>query len=84
MARNLIMCELGTNERGEDFRFTLETSESFGISGHQGRQHLDRHGSLQIRVGGFVDFTIPPTPMSAVISYTPSRVPGVRAKRLKV
>ncbi len=43
-------------------------------------QHLDRHGSFQIRVGGFVDFPHPPTPRSAVTSYTPRRVPGVRDK----
>ena len=43
-------------EGREDFGFTLETRESFRIRGHQGGQHLDRHRSFQVRVGGFVDF----------------------------
>ena len=46
-------------ERGEDFRFALEPRQTFGIAGDQCRQHLDRHGSFEVGVGGSIDFTHP-------------------------
>ena len=59
--------DIGMVDRGEDFRFALETSESFGISGHQSGQHLDRHLAFQVRVSGLIDVAMPPTPICAVI-----------------
>ena len=54
----------------EDVRFTLETRESFGISGHQ-----DRYNSFQVGVGGFVDFTHPADADERGVGPSGRRVP---------
>jgi hypothetical protein len=46
-------------ERGEDFRFTLETCESFSIPGHRRGQDFDRDTTFQVRVGGLVNLAHP-------------------------
>ena len=40
----------------KDFGFALKPRQPFGITGHGGRQDLDRHLSLEARVGGAKHF----------------------------
>ena len=67
-------------QRGEDFGFAMEPCEPIVVSGERWRQDLD--GDLRFSFVSVARYTspMPPTPISAVISYAPRRVPGVRAK----
>ena len=64
-------------QRREDFGFALEPGEPVWIARHRSRQHFEGDLALQVRVGGSVDFAIPPTPSRATISCGPRRVPGI-------
>ena len=44
--------DVGMIQRGEDFRFALETREPIGISGERRRQNLDRNLAFQLGIGG--------------------------------
>ena len=63
-------------QRGERLRLTLEACQPIGIVGNDVGQHLDR--DLPPRFVSVARYTspIPPTPIWAVISYGPRRVPG--------
>ena len=51
--------DVGMVERSEHFRFALESREALSIRGDRRRQHFDRDGTLQVRVGRAIDFTHP-------------------------
>jgi len=46
-------------QRHEQFGFALKSREAFRVGGNRGRQHLERHRPLQIRIGGPMDFAHP-------------------------
>ena len=49
-------------ELSENFRFTFKTRQSFFVVGERGRQHLDRHLSVQLRIRRPIHFTHPALP----------------------
>ena len=55
-------------ERRQDFGFTTKTKRAVGIPGEFGGQNLDRNVAFQLRIARPIDLTIPPLPISAVIS----------------
>ncbi len=49
-------------ESGQELRFPLEAVEPFRISGHFGREYLDRDFTAEVGVGGAIDGTHPTGP----------------------
>ena len=47
--------DVGVAERGKQFRFALETCQTFFVLGDIRGQHLDGHRSIQFQVGSFQD-----------------------------
>jgi len=70
-------------ERREELRLAREAGEALRVGREQLRQNLERAVAMQLRVAPAETSPIPPTPISAVISYAPSRVPAASAMVLK-
>ena len=55
-------------QRRDGARLTIEALAELRVGGEMRRQDLDRDGTIQARVAGFVEFAMPPAPIGATIS----------------
>ena len=66
-------------QRRQCLGFTLEAGQPLGIVRNGVGEDFDRDLPTQVGIRGAITSPMPPTPIWAVISYGPRRVPGVRA-----
>jgi len=70
-------CDTRMIEGGEQLRLTLEPGDAFGIVRKRVGQHFDCDLAVQSRIARAIHLALPPSPSRPVISYEPSRAPGV-------
>ena len=68
-------------ERGQHLGLALESRQPIRVGRDRRRQHLDRDARFRLVSVARYTSPMPPTPIWAVTSYGPRRLPGARDKK---